>query len=275
MSGVRHVDVATNGTTLHVAVRGRADAPVLLLLHYFAGSARAWEAVVDALGDAYRCVALDLRGHGRSAVTPSGYTTADGADDVAGVIAALDIGDHALVGHSMGGKLALALAARQPSGLRALVLVAPSPPTPEPIEARARARALAAYGDRATAEQTADRIVARRLAPRARGRVVNDSLRTSSPAWRAWLEDGSREDTSASAGEVAVPTLVVVGGADPVLPPALLEREVVRRVRGARLAVVPDAGHLVPLEAPGELAELLAGELRAAFAATRRAATSA
>ena len=143
------------------------------------------------------------------------------------------------------------------------MLVAPSPPTAEPIAADARARLLAGHGDLKAAESTADAIVGRRLAPTLRARVVADTPRTSSAARRAWLERGSREDISGLAPALAVPTLVVAGGSDRTIPAELLAREVVPRVAAARLAVVPGAGHLLPIEAPALLAALIRAHCRA------------
>lgn len=250
-----HVRVSVNGVSFHVVDRGHRDRPALVFLHYFAGSARAWEPVVARLEGDYRCVAPDLRGHGDSAAPASGYATADGADDVAALAEAVGLGAYALVGHSMGGKIALALAARRPAGLRALVLVAPSPPTPEPTPPGERARLLATHGDRDAARETARTIVARPITSRRLARVIDDNVRTSGAAWRAWIEGGSREDISASTGAIAVPAVVVAGAADPVFPRDLLDREVVRRLSGARVVVVPEVGHLIPLEAPAEIAE--------------------
>ncbi len=254
-----------NGTVLNVvrksATRTRRSAISLLFLHYFGGSSRAWSGVIERLVGDYHCVALDLRGFGDSAAPETGYTTGEMADDVAGLIDSLKLKRYALVGHSMGGKIALALASRQPAGLHSLVLLAPSPPTPEPVAESERTRLLNGYGDRAAAEATASKIIVQPLSVQAHEGVIEDNLRTSRPAWRAWLERGSREDISALMPKINVPVLVAVGAADPVLPAALLEREVVRRIGGggrARLAVVPgQVGHLLPLEAPAATADLI------------------
>jgi pimeloyl-ACP methyl ester carboxylesterase len=56
---------------------------------------------------------------------------------------------------------------------------------------------------------------------------------------------------------IAVPVLVMAGGSDPGMTPELLRREVVARIGGARMVTVPNAGHLLPLEAPGTLAKLV------------------
>ena len=70
---------------------------------------------------------------------------------------------------------------------------------------------------------------------------------------------GTREDISAALTRVDVPTHVVAGGEDPVMHRDMLESEVLKRIAGARMAVVPGAGHLVPYEAPTQLATLVEG----------------
>lgn len=147
----------------------------------------------------------------------------------------------------------MALAARRPAGLAGLVLVAPSPPTPEPMTEASRAHTLASYGDRDAAVATAHRITRRPLAPARFDEVVADSLRTSRPAWDAWMRTGSREDIAEQMPRINVPTLVVAGGADPVIERGMLEREVQGRIAGARMAVADRVGHLVRREAPDAL----------------------
>lgn len=256
--------VATNGTTLDVDVRGvdtgRAGAPpALVFLHFFGGSSRTWAEVAGRLEDDFPCVIPSLRGWGGSPATPAGYTVADMADDVAGLIEALGLRRYVLVGHSMGGKAAFALAARRPAGLVALVLVAPSPPSPEPIADEERARLLASFGDRAAVEETVRGITAAPLAPVLFEHTVADALCASRPAWNAWLNAGSREDLTHLAPRVAVPTLVVAGRTDTPLTPAVLERTVTARIASARQTVIEAAGHGLPLEA----ADALAGLIRA------------
>jgi pimeloyl-ACP methyl ester carboxylesterase len=259
------VRIQVNGTTLNVlqqsALRNQQSA-ILVFLHYFGGSSRAWTGVIDQLADEHRWVAPDLRGFGNSDAPNAGYTTSEMADDVIALIASLNLERYVLVGHSMGGKIALAVAARRPAGLRSLVLLAPSPPTPEPVDDSERTRLLKSYGDRIAAAETVSKIVAQPLPLQEYEQVIADNLRTSHTAWRAWLEHGSREDISMLMPQINVPVLVAVGAADQVLPAALLEREVVGRITGARLAIVPGrVGHLLPLEAPGATAELIRGSL--------------
>ncbi|MBC8104681.1 MAG: alpha/beta hydrolase [Cytophagales bacterium] len=227
----------------------------LVLLHYFGGSGQEWNGTVTALGDTYDCLALTLRGHG-------GTSDRDGygggietlADDVAVAITDAAPRQYVLVGHSMGGKVALVVAARQPVGLRGLFLLAPSPPTPEPITDADRANALASWGDRAASEDSLRKITRRPLPSQSVARFVEDNLRTTEAVWRWWYESGSRENISEQMDRVAAPVRVLVGAEDPVIPPKVQRREVISRLADARLEVVPDAGHLLPDEVPSIVA---------------------
>ncbi len=248
--------VSVNTTALQVSERGEGD-PALVFLHYFGGSGRSWDGVIDLLGGDYRCIAPDLRGFGQSAAPSDGYTLDDYAKDIAGLVVALGVRRYVLVGHSMGGKVALALAALQPPGLSAVVLIAPSPPTPEPIADEQRARLLASRGSREAAERTAAELTVRALLAASLDRFVEDQLRSSPRAWSAWLERGSRVDISARMPRISVPVCVLVGEEDPAIPPDLLEQEVSGGIDGARLELVPEVGHLIPLDAPGAVAHLI------------------
>ena len=225
----------------------------LVFLHHFGGSGRTWSQVIARLENNFCCIAPDLRGFGDSAAPPreTRFAVDDYADDVAELVQARGLTRWVLVGHSMGGKIALALAARRPAGMVSLVLVAPSPPTPEPMTDAARAHLRASHGDPNAARAIVAMICGDRALPaRLRERTVADMLCAAPAAWQAWLDTGSRENIAERMPAVAVPALVLAGERDPALPAAVLEREVVSRLTGASLTVVPGAGHLLPLEAP-------------------------
>ena len=241
---------------LHTETRA-GDAPALVFVHAFGASSRTWRGVVDALGGAAPCVMPDLRGWGASAAPETGQTVAEMADDVLAVVAAAGVERWALVGHSMGGKVAVAVAARRPAGLTHLVLVAPSPPGPEPMDDADRERLRAAWGHRAACARIVRSVTVRSLPPGVFEAAVADHLRASRTAWTAWLDGGSREDLSADAARVAVPTLVVAGSDDAALGADVQARETVARISGARLVTAERAGHFVPLDAPAELAGLV------------------
>ena len=103
--------IETNGAAVRITEGGAGD-PALVLLHYWGGSARTWQRVSDRLGGQVRWVAVDQRGWGGSIATDRRYDLAAMADDVEGVVRAIDLRRYVLVGHSMGGKVALIVAAR-------------------------------------------------------------------------------------------------------------------------------------------------------------------
>lgn len=227
-----------------------------VFLHLYGGSARTWGEVIARLPDA-RGVALDLRGFGDQGDTPQEWGVDDSADDVVTRLKGLGIEAFTLVGHSMGGKIALALAARQLAGMERLVLFAPSPPSPEPMSDETRAQLAAGYGVKEAAQDIVAGICARPLPDALRELAVDDILRSKPNAWRAWLDVGSREDISSRMGQIRVPVDVVAGEFDSPMTPDLLKREVVGRLPQARFHVAPNTAHLIPLEAPDFGAELL------------------
>ena len=241
---------------LHVCDSGHGPVAIVFL-HYFGGSGRAWAQVAALLGERWHCVMPDLRGFGESDALPSRFNTADAAGDVLDVIQALGLRQYMLVGHSMGGKIALAMAAQQPVGLTHLVLLAPSPPTPEPIKSADRAQMLSSQHDRAAAEKTT-RLSCAQVLPKALfNQAVADRLRTSPGAWRWWLEQGSREDISHALPTIGVPCQVLVGALDSNIPPPLVQTEVMPHLLAGKLRIVPQAGHLLPLEVPQTVAQAI------------------
>jgi pimeloyl-ACP methyl ester carboxylesterase len=226
-----------------------------LALHYWAGSGREFELLPPLLPPGSRLLAPDLPGFGSQAA-PAGfdYSVAAYADWVAGYIAQEKLVDFHLIGHSMGGKVAMLLAARQPAGLHGLTLLGTSPPSAEPISDADRAASLAAYGQPAEAEKTFTNITSIPLAEEWHKQVVADNLRTTHAAWEAWLLRGSREDISAQVRQIEVPCRLLVGENDRAIPLEAQRQQTLPLLpAGTSLVVVPGAGHLLPLEAPEEI----------------------
>lgn len=137
------------------------------------------------------------------------------ADDVMAIIRQLNLGRVVLVGHSMGGKIAQIVAARRPPQLVGLVLVAPSPPTPMPVPADVRQQMLQSYQSAAGLEEQALKMLAGpSLLPEDRAGVVSDTLAGTPKAKRAWTEHGMVADIEIATGDIAVPTVVLVGSLD-------------------------------------------------------------
>lgn len=266
MSADSCIRVVLRDVALHIPTRARrsvrTDSPVLLFLHYFGGSGGNWASVMDLLARrGFCCLAPDLRGFGKSVATKHAdraLSVREWSDDIVNLARFLGLGRFVLVGHSMGGKIALAVAARAPAGLEGVVLLAPSPPTPEPMAAKERARLLDGYGDAAAARQTLREITGRPLSPDRAAGAVKDSIQTSRAAWQAWLKHGSREDISAMLAAIHVPVSIAIGAADKTITESLVQREIADRLRGSvPVQTIPRAGHLLPLEAPKATADFI------------------
>ncbi|MFP6561923.1 alpha/beta fold hydrolase [Paraburkholderia sp. B3] len=262
--------IQTNGPRIHVTVQGDGE-PALVFLHYWGGSSRTWDGVVGQLADRYRTVAIDHRGWGDSEAPAQGYAIADLANDAQDVVEALDLRRYVLVGHSMGGKVAQLLASRRPRGLAGVVLVAPSPPSPMALPDEQRAAMVSAYASRESVSQVLDHaLTANRLEPAHREQAIADSLRGAPQAKTAWPIAGMLEDITGEVGAIDVPVVVIAGEFDQVDRVETLRKELLPRIAGACLHVLPRVGHLLPLEAPAALAALIrqfAGKLDADRAA--------
>jgi pimeloyl-ACP methyl ester carboxylesterase len=226
------------------------------------GSARTWNFVIEQLCSTFHCIAYDQRGWGESDAPADGYTISDLAGDAAALVRALDLKRYVLVGHSMGGKAAQSLAAQQPIGLEALVLVAPASPLPQNIPEAARQAQLHAYDSRETVLQTIAFLTAHPPNESTVEQIIEDSFRGSPAAKLAWPTSAAYEDISERVKDINVPTLILAGDQDRQDALHQQQTEVLPRIPGARLEVVPESGHLSPIDQPGQLADAIRAFLR-------------
>ena len=248
------------GADLYYEVTGRG-VPIVLV-HGLALDARMWDEQVDALRDIATVVRYDVRGFGRSPRLDN-ETPYTNVADLCALLDQVGIDKAMLVGLSMGGGIALEAAVEAPVRVRALALLDPYldgvPWDEESVRGmRAigeglRAGGLAAAKDAwlahpffAAAGRRPD--VVRRLR-----RMVDDY---SGVQWTDHDPHGPHPDTRAMLHTIAVPTTVIVGELD---VPCFHEMAdvLVGEIAGARRVVVPDAGHMVNMEAPGPVNDAL------------------
>jgi pimeloyl-ACP methyl ester carboxylesterase len=114
--------IAVNGVRFHYWTTG--EGPDVVLLHGLGGNLAIWHLkLVPLLRQRYRITTYDLRGHGRSDTPPTGYTTADMAADLRGLLDALGIARAHLVGHSLGADIALHCALHYPDRVDRMILI--------------------------------------------------------------------------------------------------------------------------------------------------------
>lgn len=234
----------------------------IIALHYWAGSGREYDLLKPLLSAGTTLLAPDLPGFGNQPTpTKFDYSVQAYTNWLAAYLQQQAVADFTLIGHSMSGKFALALAARRPAGLRRLVLLSPSPPAGEPMTEADRAATLATYGKPAEAAKTFDKITCLPLSAEVRAQVIADNLRTTEPAWTNWLEQAAREDISNLMPQLNVPCHLLVGAGDkPILPDTQRRFMLPLLPPGTPFIVVPGAGHLLPLEVPAVVWEAVKGE---------------
>lgn len=254
-------------TSLAVEICGNGRPTVLL--HAFPLDHDMWQRVLP-LADNLQLIVPDLRGFGRSDEdnTCSLRSISQLSDDVAALLLALRITEPAvIVGVSMGGYVAQHLAVRHPRAVQSLVLSDTKFAADTP-ESRANRTDLAAkvgrLGQKVLAEAMVPNLLANTTAARSQpSRTETETLlktmisRQSVPTIQAALAAlGERPDMTAAMAACQLPVLLICGAEDTITPPAVMKKMEEILPQG-RLLVVPDAGHLVPLEAPEIFCEAL------------------
>lgn len=237
------------------------EGPPVTLLHGFTTHSGAWEAIQRQLERRYRVLAIDLPGHGRSPAPPPNYDFAACVDDLITHMVRAGNTTGALVGYSMGGRIALAMAVRAPDLITRLVLEGASPGIDDPT-ARAARRAddtaladdleagdLASFMDRWQSQplfHTLRRLDAAVLARARAIRLDNDKVGLAA-ALRA-LGTGSQPSYWNALANVRTPTLLLTGEWDDKFD--RIAREMHARLPASSRSVVPGAGHTTHLENP-------------------------
>ncbi|GLU55471.1 alpha/beta fold hydrolase [Dyadobacter frigoris] len=242
---------------LNYVRKGGGNDITIVFLHYFGGSSNSWSAVTDSLADDFHCVSIDLCGFGHSPTTAWEVSVHEHAQYVTDLIKDLKIDRYVLVGHSMGGKIALYIAAKKTLDVTSLILVAPSPPTPEPMTETYRQKMLESYGNKLAIEELIGKITAKPLPEFLFESAVREHLQISEMGWVSWLEKGSREDISSFMPIVNSNLLVISGSKDPNFSSSYLRKEFTKYFPSATFKEIRNSGHLIPVEYPAELADLI------------------
>ena len=239
---------------LRVSFTDVGKGPALLLVHGFPLSRGTWSKQVHAFRSDHRVIAPDLRGLGESEATDGSVPMARYAEDLFELVQHLGLDRVILVGHSMGGYVAMAFAKAYPQVLRGLVLVGTKAGADAPEAAAARqvlAARVLAEGVSVVVDAMAPKMLSADNTDADMATAVQGFMSKATPTGvnGALLGMAERPDMGASAGLIRVRTLVVAGTKDAIMP--IGESEALARfIPDAMLRLVPGAGHLVAFEAP-------------------------
>jgi 3-oxoadipate enol-lactonase len=239
----------------------------VLLVHAIGCDYRMWDALAAELAPRFRVVRMDVRGHGRSEVSPRPYSLEQLADDARGVLDERGIEKAHWVGLSMGGMIGQAFALRHADRLGRLVLAnttsAYGADGPKMWEARAKAVAdggMAAITDLAMTRYFSDAF--RDAHPEVVETVKRRFLATPPQGYIGCCDAIRDLDFTGRLGEIRARTLVIAGDKDAGTPVAMSET-IAANIPGARLAVIPGAAHLSAVENPAAFNALARGFLEA------------
>jgi 3-oxoadipate enol-lactonase len=240
--------------------------PPVVLIHGLGWDCSLWYPTFDLLAPHHRVIAADTRGHGESDKPDGPYTISGFAEDWAGLLDQLGVSGASVVGLSQGGMVAQVLALARPDLVASLVLVATSCSSHPDARANMEARiaALADAGPEAAARVAAESIFSpawRRRNPDAMERFMHWRCLAPAAPLTAAMRAVYGFDLSAELPTIRVPTLVLSGGADTLIPP-VAQRAIASLIPGAELHVLPDVGHMIPVEAPETFSRLLQEFLR-------------
>lgn len=233
----------------------------IVLLHSLALDRSVWGAMIGYLPDDWTILAPDLRGHGASP-HHGPFTIEDMADDVAATVAELGYQRAVVVGMSMGGCVAQAVAVRHPGLVAGLGLVDTTawygPDAPQTWEKRAAA--ARENGMRSLSQFQLDRWFGGdflRDHPEVGERLLAVFASNNLDSYVAACRAMGAVDLRDAIRGIQVPTVIIVGEDDPATPPGHA-RAIHERIARSTLHVLPRARHLTPIEQPAEVAALLA-----------------
>ncbi len=253
--------IRVNRLSFHYEDQGAGD-PVVFL-HGFTGQSASWETITDPVRETKRTIAIDLIGHGRTDAPRdvSRFAYSQAIDDLAAILAKLELRCATWVGYSMGGRLALGVALKYPEIVSGLILESASPGIADVQEREARRQADELLADEILAIGVREFVARWEARPmwesqlqlpierRTRQRDIRlqnraEGLARSLRGMGAAAQDSLWEGL----GELQAPTLVIAGARDAKF--AEIATRMAVYAPNAELVIVPNAGHAVHLEQP-------------------------
>lgn len=250
-------EVNVNGVRLHYEETG-AGSETVVFSHSYLVDHTHFHPQMKALGEKYRCIGYDHRGHGKSEVTAGGYDMENLYADAVAFVEQMNCAPCHFIGLSTGGFIGLRLGIRRPDLLKSLVLMdasADTEPAGKLIQYRLMMLAVRLFGMRAVAGRVMKAMFAKKF-------LKDPARRHEAEAWKRMMIGAdrmgiirfgrgifNRRSVYDQIDKIETPTLVVVGEQDVSTTPEKARR-MAGKIPGARLVVIPHAGHLCTIEEP-------------------------
>lgn len=242
--------VELDAFSLYYRLEGPEDAPVLVLSHSLGVALEMWQPQMPVLSTYFRILRYDMRGHGRSGITPGSYSIERLGRDVIGLLDALEISRAHFCGLSLGGMIGIWLGVHAADRLDRLVLCNTAAKLGSVDSWNERIAKIHAGGMNAVV----DDVMSRWFTPSFRARepaactAIQAMLNTTPPSGYTACCAAIRDmDLNPDLGGIRRPTLVISGSQDPVTPPGIMQ-DLAEAIPGARQCLL-EAAHLSNIEA--------------------------
>lgn len=250
--------VALRDLSLEVVVDGDRGAPPLVLVHSAGADHGMWDGNLRTLAGRFRVIRYDLRGHGRSDVPPPPYTLDDLGGDLVRLLDALEVVTTNVVGASLGGLVALWLAARHPERVERAVFAGTAARIGTPETWEERADAVRRGGTEAVVEVVMARFFSERFRQERRdvvSRFAEILRRQPTDGYVGTCLALRHADLREEVGRIRAPSLILEGTEDVSTPPSDAEA-LAASIPEARLTLLDGAGHLCTVERPEVFEEI-------------------
>lgn len=238
-----------------------SEKKVLVFLHYFGGSGNSWNWVIDNLQDEFKCIAFDIPGFG-NAVPLEEPSLVNFAIFFQKKLESLKIVQYTLIGHSMGAKIAMQMAANiQKPVIEQLILLAPSPPKEEPIEEQEKSRMLH-HPSAMEANETIKNITKVPLSAEKYDLAMETNLIADPVTWNWWLKKGMITPIKNITNLLKWKVSLLNSSEDPVITPQIITQRVIDNFEQVDLFTNQQSGHLIPMENPGWVVDIIRNIVR-------------
>jgi 3-oxoadipate enol-lactonase len=236
-----------NQEDIYYEIEGRG--PALVLIHSLGTSSTLWRDAIAHWKSRYTVVAMDCRGHGKS-TSNGGVTLEDVASDLYALMKVLKLGSADVIGISMGGPVAAWLYTFAPELIRSIVLADTFISIPEAQPRLAiLTKKLETMSMNEFGKEYASQTLLPATAPERHQALIASIANMSSQAYLETVRSIFSQDIRAALAGIKIPVLVVVGDQDQRAPVAM-SKEIVSLIPGARMEIIPDAGHLANIDNP-------------------------
>jgi len=256
--------VTTNGISL--AVQRSGSGFPLVLIHGLASSMGLWASLDQSQLAGVETISYDLRGHGASERVAGAHTLAKHVADLKALLVALSISKAVFAGHSLGGMIALELAASNPEIVAGLAILDSTAGFPQEtrnfffeLASSASFNGMSAITEKLLQLSFSPHFI--ETNPKVVATIRKGMLASDASSIAAAARLVAKADLHARLASVQCPTIVLVGAQDQLAPPAL-SQELASGIKDAELHVVPESGHALPVEQPQQVTAMLATFVR-------------